>query len=96
MATYISLCRFTQQGIENIKESPGRLDMLKEALPPEGASVQGFYLTMGQYDVVLIFDAKDEQTAARVGLALGALGNVRTETNRAFTEEEYRELIPHV
>jgi len=96
MATYISLCRFTQRGIENIKESPARLDRLKEVLPAEGASVRAFYLTMGQYDAVLIFDAKDEATAARVGLALGAHGNVRTETGRAFTEEEYRQLIPAV
>jgi uncharacterized protein with GYD domain len=48
---------------------------------------------MGQYDAVVILEAPDDQTVAEIGLALGVLGNVRTETLRAFTEDEYRKII---
>ena len=93
MAHYISLIRYTQKGIENIKQSPSRLDAAKKAFESAGGKVHAWYLTMGQYDAVLITEAPDDETAAKVSLTLGALGNVRTETLKAFTEAEYRKII---
>ncbi len=93
MATYIILARLTQQGIQNIKESPNRLDAGKQAFRAMGAEIKAFYLVNGQYDFVNIIEAPDDETMAKVILALGAKGNVRTETLRAFTEEEYRKII---
>ncbi len=93
MATYITLGSFTQQGIEKIKESPTRLDAAKQAFEAMGAEIKGFYLVMGQYDWVLIAESPDAETAAKLALAIGSQGNVRTETLRAFTEDEYRQLI---
>ena len=93
MPTYISLYRWTQQGIEQIKESPTRFDAAKQAMREMGAELRAFYLTMGQYDMVAIWEAPDEQTAARAALALGSRGAVRSETLRAFTEDEYRQII---
>ena len=93
MATYINLLTFTQKGIEHIKEGPARLEAAKKAFRDMGAEIKAFYLTLGEFDVVLVTEAPDDETAAKVFLAAGALGNVRTQTLRAFTEDEYRKII---
>jgi len=93
MATYIILFRFTQQGIKNIKESPDRVDAAKQTFRAMGAEVKEFYSVMGKYDTVLVVEAPDDETIAKLTLAIGSLGNVRTETLRAFTEDEYRKII---
>jgi uncharacterized protein with GYD domain len=93
MPTYISLLRFTQQGVQKIKESPARLDAAKKAFKALGGELKQFYLVMGQYDIVLVAEHPDEETATKIALAIGSQGNVCTETFRAFTEDEYRKLI---
>ena len=93
MPTYITLLTYTQQGVGSIKDSPARLDAAKKAFQSMGAEIKGFYLVMGQYDALVISEAPDDETAARLALSTGALGNVRTETLRAFTEDEFRQLI---
>lgn len=93
MPTYITLIKFTQQGIQNVKESPLRLDKVRDAFRSMGAELKAFYSVMGSYDHVVISEAPDDKTVAKLALAVGAQGNVRTETLRAFTEDEYREII---
>jgi len=93
MVTYIILFRFTQQGIKNIKESPDRVDTAKQTFRAMGAEVKEFYSVMGKYDTVFVVEAPDDETIAKLTLAIGSLGNVRTETLRAFTEDEYRKII---
>jgi uncharacterized protein with GYD domain len=93
MATYISLCNWTQQGIEKVKDSPARLDAAKKAFKAAGADLKQFYLTMGRYDFVVLTEAPDEATAAKAALSVGQSGSIRTETFRAFTEDEYRKLL---
>lgn len=93
MSVYISLLRFTQQGIKNIKQGPDRLDAARDAFKAAGADVKDFYLVMGQYDAIAVSEAPDDETMAKLALATGAQGNVQTETLRAFTEDEYRKLV---
>jgi len=93
MPTFITLVNWTQKGIENVKESPARLDAVKEAFRAAGGEVKGFYLVMGRYDIVLVGEAPDAETVAKLALAIGSGGSVRSETLRAFTEEEYRKII---
>ena len=93
MPTYIALYRFTAKGIENIKDSPDRLEAAKAAVAAAGGNFHSFFLTMGQYDAVAISEAPDEKTAAIVTLAIASKGAVQSETLRAFTEDEYREII---
>jgi uncharacterized protein with GYD domain len=93
MSTYIILVNWTQQGIQNVKDSPDRLDAAKAAFKAMGAEVKEFYLAMGQYDMVVVAEAPDAATIAKLALAIGAGGAIRTETLRAFTEDEYREII---
>ncbi|MGW8319355.1 MAG: GYD domain-containing protein [Candidatus Promineifilaceae bacterium] len=93
MPTYVTLYNFTQQGIQNIKDGPARLEAAKAAVEAAGGRIVGFYLTMGRFDIVVISEGPDDMTAATVTLAIAAEGNVRSETLRAFTEEEYRQIV---
>ena len=93
MPTYITLLRWTQQGIQHIKESPTRLDQAREAIQAAGGELKAFYLTMGQYDGVAISEAPNDEAYARTLLAIASAGAVRTETLRAFAEEDYRKII---
>ncbi|MFQ6000625.1 MAG: GYD domain-containing protein [Anaerolineae bacterium] len=93
MPTYVTLINYTQQGIQKIKESPARLDAAKAAFRAAGAEIKGFYLVLGRYDIVLIAEAPNADTVAKLALAIGSQGSIRTETLRAFTEDEYREII---
>lgn len=93
MPTYITLARFTEKGIESIKQSPSRLEQAKKLLESVGGKFKGFYLTMGRYDAVVIAELPDDAAAAKLALAGGSQGNVRSETLRAFTEDEYLKII---
>ena len=93
MATYILLLRFTQKGIENIKESPARHDATVKAFKAMGAELKEMYLVMGQYDVVIVAEAPDDETITKVALSIGSRGAIRTETLRAYKEDEYRKII---
>ena len=93
MATYIILINYTQKGIESIKESPARLDAAKQAFKAMGAEMKQFYLVTGRYDIVVVAEAPDDATVAKIALAMGSKGAIRTETFRAFTEGEYRDII---
>jgi uncharacterized protein with GYD domain len=93
MPTYVSLIRFTQKGVESMKEGPARVDRAKQAFRAAGGELKAFYLVMGQYDAVAISEMPNDEAVARVALANASMGNVRTETSRAFTEDEYRKII---
>jgi len=93
MLTYISLIKYTHHDISTIKEGPGRREANKELLNRYGSELKAFYLTMGRYDIVTIIEAPDDTAAAKVALTVGSAGNVTTETLRAFTEDEYREIV---
>jgi uncharacterized protein with GYD domain len=93
MSLYVSLLNFTDQGIGKIRNSPERLDQVKAELREMGGSFRDFYLTMGQHDAVLVYEAPDDAISARFQLLLGAKGNVRSTTMKAFPEEAYRKII---
>lgn len=93
MATYITLVNYTEKGIAHIKESPARLEKVKEAMRAAGGEFKAFYLTMGRYDIVVISEAPNDEAYAATMLAIGAAGAVRSETLKAFTEEEYKKII---
>jgi uncharacterized protein with GYD domain len=93
MTTYIMLANWTDQGIRSAKDSSRRLDAAKQALKSMGGEFKAFFLTMGDYDMVAVYEAPDDAVAARFNLQLGMLGNVRTRTLKAFPEAAYREII---
>jgi len=92
MPTYISLVNLTEQGIKEVKNAPERLRFFDDAAKEVGGRLIGFYLVMGQYDYVIITEAPDDQTAARLILGTIAQGSVRTQTMRAFPREEFEQI----
>jgi len=88
MPTYVTLIHYTEQGVKTFKDLKSRLDETRRAGETMGAKLNAFYLTMGQYDAVVISEAPDDATVAKLALAAGGRGNVRTETLRAFDEDE--------
>jgi uncharacterized protein with GYD domain len=93
MPTYISHINWTEQGIRNVKDSPKRLDAVKKQLKELGGDLKAFYMTQGPYDALLIFEIPNDSVLAKLLLQIGAAGNVRTNTVRAYTEGEYREIM---
>ncbi|OGO33982.1 MAG: GYD family protein [Chloroflexi bacterium RBG_16_57_11] len=93
METYVILGKYTEKGAANIKESPARIQAARKAVEAAGGKWLGWYLTMGQYDMVVITEAPSAQVVASVVLAIGSQGNVSTQTLRAFTEEEFKGLL---
>lgn len=94
MPTYIVMITYTDQGIRTIKESPERLARSKHEARAFGCDVKAFYLTMGApFDIIEIVDAPDDESMARLTLAVASGGNVRTRTARAFSESEFGPLV---
>lgn len=92
MATFITLLNFTDQGIRNIKDSPDRYETFKLAAEKLGVTVKSIYYTVGQYDLILIIEGSDEAATTAL-LSVGSLGNVRSQTLRAFSVMEMRKII---
>jgi uncharacterized protein with GYD domain len=84
MPTYIALIRSTQPGIENIKESPARLDAAKKAFRAMGGELKQWYPVMGRYDAVVFAEALDDEPITKLAFAIASQGSVRVESLRAF------------
>ena len=93
MPRYVLLMNLTQEGVTNIKEGPQRVEEAREALEAAGGKLLDFYLTMGPYDYVAIAEGPDDEAALLQLLGLGATGRVRTTTLKAFTLDEFKELV---
>ena len=88
MTTFIVLSHFTDQGIRGVKESPKRAAAFKAAATKAGVTVKAFYWTLGTYDMVSILEAPNVEAVTAIGLSVGKLGNVRTETLTAFDSSD--------
>ena len=93
LPTYIMLANWTDKGAQKVKDSPRRLETAKKALVDMGGEFKAVYMTMGEYDLIVVYEAPDDAVVARFTLLLGSLGSVRTKTLKAFPEAAYREII---
>ncbi|MDS0279729.1 GYD domain-containing protein [Halomicroarcula sp. S1AR25-4] len=96
MPTYITLWDYTQHGIENIDDSPDRLDSAIELVDSVGGELQAFYLTMGAHDLVTVAEFPDDDAAAKALLRIGQSGAVSSETLKAWPEDDYRDLVANL
>jgi uncharacterized protein with GYD domain len=96
METYIILGSWTKQGIDTIKDIESRVANSRAAIEQAGGQWVGFWMTMGQYDFVLVTTSPDGPTAATLLLATAMDGNVRTETLRAFSEDEMARIVANI
>lgn len=88
MANYIVLASFTDQGIKGVKETNKRAKGFRDAAKGMGCSIKDIYWTMGQHDVVLTMEGPDDETVAALMFKVGGLGNLKSQTLRAFSEKE--------
>jgi uncharacterized protein with GYD domain len=93
MATYVVLANWTDQGIRNVKETTKRVDAFKDSAKKVGVTVKDFYWTLGQYDCLVVLEAPNEESVTGLGLGLCSLGNVRTQSLRAFSAEEMSRIL---
>ncbi len=93
MPSYVTLVNWTDQGIRNVKDAPKRADAFEAAVKANGGTLKELYLVLGDYDIVVVADLPNDETAAKLALATASLGNVRTKTLRAFNREEFRKII---
>jgi uncharacterized protein with GYD domain len=93
MATYVTLLKFTDKGIQTIKDSPKRVETAKQMAKAAGAQIKAIYYLMGHYDAVVISEAPDDETAVKMALGGVMQGNVRAETLRAFSDDEFLKLV---
>lgn len=93
MPTYITLSTLTDQGVRNMKDLARRLQNAEQTFAQLGATLREVYLLMGQYDYVVVAEAPDDETIARVSLMIAGQGNVRTQTVRAFDRSEMLRLV---
>jgi uncharacterized protein with GYD domain len=93
MPTYIGLYKLTDQGIKNIKDAPQRIEEAIKAAEAMGGKSLGVYTVLGEYDYVSVGELPNDETAVALALAMGSQGNVRTTTLKAFTKEEFAEIV---
>jgi uncharacterized protein with GYD domain len=96
MPTYVSLYKFTDQGIRNVKDTLKRSEAAKQAAAQAGATLKDVYWLQGQYDILVIGEAPDETTAMAIALTAAKGGNVTTQTMRAFTAAEMEKILAKV
>jgi uncharacterized protein with GYD domain len=96
MAMYVSLLQFTERGIRNVKDSIKRAAAATAEAEKMGVKVTDSFWTMGAYDVVLLLDAPNDETMSAFSLKIGALGNVKSQTMRAFSRKEMETILAKV
>jgi uncharacterized protein with GYD domain len=96
MATYIVLANFTEQGIRHVADSPKRAEAVKALAQKAGVTMKEVYWTLGAHDLIVVFEAPDDESMTALGLSIGKLGNVRTQTLRAFSAAEMKGILSKV
>src|SRR5207248_1675648 len=96
MPAYIVLTNFTEQGVRNVKETTKRAQAFRETAKKLGITVKELFWTLGQYDSMAVVEAPDEASVTALGLSIGAQGNIRTQTMRAFSGDEMTKILARV
>ena len=96
MAQYVVLAKFTDQGIRAVKDTPKRARAFRETAKAMGVTIKEIYWTLGQYDVVLTMEAPQDGAVASLMFKVGSLGNLTSQTLRAFSEAEIEAIVAKV
>jgi uncharacterized protein with GYD domain len=96
MATYIALVSFTDQGVRQIRQTTERAKALVNAASNLGVKIKDIYWTMGAFDAVFTAEAQDDDSVMAFAASIGSLGNIRTQTLRAFSAAEMNKILEKV
>jgi uncharacterized protein with GYD domain len=90
---YITLMRWTSQGLAGLPGWRERVEDGERTIEEAGGTLVGVYVTLGRYDVVEIFEAPDDDIAVEILMKLQRYGAEHTETLRAFTRDEAEQIV---
>jgi uncharacterized protein with GYD domain len=93
MPTYVTLYKWTDQAAKDVKNAPARFQVSRKLIESLGGKVLGVYVTMGEYDVVIMAELPNDEVACNVALSIASKGNVKSTTMRAFTESEFSDVV---
>jgi len=93
---YVSLLQFTDQGVRNVKDTRKRSEAATAEAEKMGVKIINTFWTMGAYDVVVLLDAPNDETVSAFSLKMGSLGNVKSQTMRAFRVEEMESILAKI
>jgi uncharacterized protein with GYD domain len=93
MPTFVTLVNWTDQGIKTFRDTIRRAEDYRGLVEKSGGQVRQLLWTLGEYDIVVVTDFPDDETATAVALQTGALGNIRTRTMKAFDAEQMSAII---
>jgi len=93
MNTYVTLYRFTEQGVRNIQDSPKQMEKVRQTFKENGCEIKQFFALMGQYDTMIVAEAPSDEAILRLNLMIDSMGNVSSQTMRAFNEAEYKKMV---
>ena len=96
MPTYVTLYKWTDQGVKDVKNTPARFQASNNAAESLGGKILNLYVTMGEYDVIVVSESPSDEVAAAIALSLASKGNVKSLTMRAFTESEFAQIVKKV
>jgi len=96
MPTYVTLFKWTEQGVKDVTNAPARFEASKKLTQSMGGKILGLYVTMGEYDIVAVSEGPSDEVAAAIALSIASKGNAQTLTMRAFTEKEFSEVVKKV
>jgi uncharacterized protein with GYD domain len=96
MPTYVTLYKWTDQGVKDIKNAPARFEATNKLTESMGVKILGLYVTMGEYDVVVVRECPSDEVASADALSVASKGNVNTVTMRAFTQAEFAEIVKRI
>jgi uncharacterized protein with GYD domain len=88
MPTYVMLTNLTPEGVQTLKNNPGRVGEVNKEVEQLGVKVKEQWATLGQYDFITIVEAPDDQTMAKVSVELGSRGTMSSQTLSAMPAEE--------
>ena len=93
MPTYVTLFKWTEQGVKDVKNAPARFEAAQKLTESMGGKVLSLYVTMGDYDIVAVTEGPSDEVASAIALSIASKGNAKTTTMRAFTESEFSEVV---
>ena len=96
MQTSVTLFKWTEQGVKDVKNMPAPFEASKKLVESVRGKMLGLYVTMGEYDVVAVTEGPSDEAAAALALSIAAKGNVKTTTMRAFPASEFSEIVQKV
>ncbi len=96
MAAYVILSSFTDQGVKGIKETTKRAKVFRDVASQMGVTIKDIYWTLGQYDVIVTLESSKEENVAALMMKMGSVGNLKSQTLRAFTDSEVSAMVTKI